>query len=82
MNQREAFRAICRFEPVADMPLWQFQGCMGGVLPETLDRWVNEERFPPARSGDSLADYLGFERPELIPIGLGMWPRSRPSCYP
>ena len=45
MNQREAFRAICRFEPVADMPLWQFQGCMGGVLPETLDRWVNEESF-------------------------------------
>jgi len=74
MNQLECFRAICSFEPVDAMPLWRFQGCVGGFYAEMVDRWREEEGFPPARSNDSLLAYFGMEQPELIPIEVGMWP--------
>ncbi len=74
MNQLERFRAICNFEPVDAMPLWRFQGCVGGFYTEMVDRWREEECFPPARSSDSLLTYFGMEQPELIPSDTGMWP--------
>lgn len=78
MNQRERFAAICQFEPIDRMPLWRFQGCMGGFYGEMVERWFEEHRFPPARSADSLEAYLGFESPEIIPIEVGLWPLFEP----
>jgi uroporphyrinogen decarboxylase len=74
MNLRERFHAICNFEPVDRVPVFRFQGCVGGFYPELVARWREEHLFPPARSAESLYDYFGLERPEIIPIELGMWP--------
>ena len=39
MNTRERYHAICSFEAVDVVPLFRFQGCVGGFYPELVTRY-------------------------------------------